>query len=116
MCINRANSSYDRPGCSVGSGPLGKEGVIVNIARGAVIDEKELVTFLQQGKIGGAGLDVFENEPCVPDEIRELDGNVVLSPHNGVFTEESFGDLYELVMGNLEAFFRNKPLLSLVSE
>ncbi|KAL6498790.1 hypothetical protein OROGR_028337 [Orobanche gracilis] len=95
---------------------LGKEGVIVNIARGAVIDEKELVTFLRQGKIRGAGLDVFENEPCVPNEIFELDGNVVLSPHNGVFTEESFGDLYELVTGNLEAFFGNKPLLSLVSE
>ncbi|KAK6142866.1 hypothetical protein DH2020_023214 [Rehmannia glutinosa] len=94
---------------------LGKEGVIVNIARGAVVDEKELVACLQQGEIGGAGLDVFENEPHVPKELFELE-NVVLSPHFGVFTEESFGDLYELMCGNLEAFFSNKPLLSLVSE
>ncbi|KAI3449150.1 hypothetical protein Pfo_005815 [Paulownia fortunei] len=94
---------------------LGKRGVIVNIARGAVIDEKELVPCLQRGEIAGAGLDVFENEPCVPKELFELD-NVVLSPHFAVFTEESFRDLYELVSGNLEAFFSNKPLLSLVSE
>ncbi|PIN04399.1 Glyoxylate/hydroxypyruvate reductase (D-isomer-specific 2-hydroxy acid dehydrogenase superfamily) [Handroanthus impetiginosus] len=94
---------------------LGKKGVIVNIARGAVIDEKELVHFLQQGDIAGAGLEVFENEPFAPKELFELD-NVVLSPHVANFTEESFRDLYELVSENLEAFFANKPLRSLVSE
>ncbi|KAL3624485.1 hypothetical protein CASFOL_031153 [Castilleja foliolosa] len=83
---------------------LGKEGFIVNVARGAVIDEKELVSCLRKGEIGGAGLDVFENEPCVLNELYRLD-NVVLSPHAGVFTEESFRDLFELVIGNLEAFF-----------
>lgn len=90
---------------------LGKEGVIINIARGAIIDEKELMQFLQQGKIAGAGLDVFEHEPGAPKELYELD-NVVLSPHVAVFTEESFRDLFELIVGNLEAFFSNKPLLS----
>ncbi|XP_075518557.1 glyoxylate/hydroxypyruvate reductase HPR3-like [Primulina tabacum] len=90
---------------------LGKEGLIINIARGSVIDEKELVRCLQQREIAGAGLDVFENEPRVPTELFELD-NVVLSPHFAVFTEESFRDSYELVTGNLEAFFSNKPLLS----
>lgn len=94
---------------------LGKEGVIINIARGAVIDENELVGFLQRGEIAGAGLDVFENEPHVPKELFELD-NVVLSPHSAVFTEEAFRDLYELVSGNLEAFFSNKPLISPVPE
>ncbi|KAG8363365.1 hypothetical protein BUALT_Bualt19G0014800 [Buddleja alternifolia] len=94
---------------------LGNEGVIVNIARGAVIDEKELVSCLQRGEIGGAGLDVLENEPRVPNELFELD-NVVLSPHCAVFTEVSFRDSFELVCGNLEAFFSNKPLLSLVSK
>ncbi|KAL7125842.1 hypothetical protein ABFS83_14G143400 [Erythranthe nasuta] len=92
---------------------LGKKGVIINIARGGVIDEKELVACLASGEIAGAGLDVFENEPCVASELFGFD-NVVLSPHCAVFTEESFGDLYELVSGNLEAFFLNKPLVSLV--
>ncbi|KAM7512053.1 hypothetical protein LguiB_010928 [Lonicera macranthoides] len=90
---------------------LGKEGVIVNIARGAIIDEKELVACLVDGKIAGAGLDVFENEPEVPNELFDLD-NVVLSAHRAVFTEQSLWDIYELMSGNLEAFFANKPLLS----
>ncbi|XP_034710045.1 glyoxylate/hydroxypyruvate reductase HPR3 [Vitis riparia] len=94
---------------------LGKEGVIINIGRGAIIDEKELVQCLVQGEIGGAGLDVFENEPDVPKELFTLD-NVVLSPHVAVFTPESFSDLYDLMVGNLEAFFSNKPLLSPVSD
>jgi hydroxypyruvate reductase 2 len=90
---------------------LGKEGVIVNIGRGAIIDEKEMVQCLAEGEIGGAGLDVFENEPNVPKEFFALD-NVVLEPHLAVFTPESFKALRDLMIGNLEAFFSNKPLLS----
>mgnify|MGYP004708578325 CR=1 FL=1 len=90
---------------------LGRQGVIINAARGAIIDEKALVQFLQEGKIAGAGLDVFEHEPNVPEELLELD-NVVFSPHSAAFTEESSKDLYDLVVGNLKAFFSNKPLLS----
>ncbi|PHT39870.1 Glyoxylate/hydroxypyruvate reductase HPR3 [Capsicum baccatum] len=90
---------------------LGKEGIIINIARGPIINETELVQCLVQGEIAGAGLDVFENEPNVPEELLSLD-NVVLSPHVAYLTEESFQDLYELMSGNLEAFFFNKPLLS----
>ncbi|KAG8363364.1 hypothetical protein BUALT_Bualt19G0014700 [Buddleja alternifolia] len=69
----------------------------------------------EQGEIVGVELDVFENEPRDPNKLSELD-NVVLSPHCGVFTEESFRDSYELMCGNLEAFFSNKPLLLLVLE
>ncbi|KAK3429847.1 hypothetical protein EUGRSUZ_E01337 [Eucalyptus grandis] len=90
---------------------LGKEGVIVNIGRGSIIDEKEMVQLLVQGELGGAGLDVFENEPKVPEELLALD-NVVLSPHTAVFTTESLSELCNLVVGNLEAFFSDKPLLS----
>ncbi|KDP28718.1 hypothetical protein JCGZ_14489 [Jatropha curcas] len=90
---------------------LGKKGVIVNIGRGAIIDEKEMVRCLVAGEIAGAGLDVFENEPDVPKEFFTME-NVVLSPHTAVFTPESLKDLSELVVGNLEAFFSNKPLLS----
>jgi hydroxypyruvate reductase 2 len=70
-----------------------------------------MVRCLVHGEIAGAGLDVFENEPDVPKELFELD-NVVLSPHRAVFTSESFMALCELVVGNLEAFFSNTPLLS----
>ena len=92
---------------------LGKEGVIINVGRGPLVDEKELVQFLVRGEIGGAGLDVFENEPDVPKELFKLD-NVVLSPHCAVVTLESFAALHDLVMANLKAFFSNKPLVSLV--
>lgn len=90
---------------------LGKEGVIINIGRGALVDEKEMVQFLVKGEIRGAGLDVFENEPNVPKELFELD-NVVMSPHKAVLTPESFKALEEVVMANLEAFISNKPLVS----
>ncbi|XP_076950278.1 glyoxylate/hydroxypyruvate reductase HPR3-like [Bidens hawaiensis] len=88
---------------------LGKEGVIVNIARGAIINEKELVECLVKGEIGGAGLDVFENEPKFPEELFELD-NVVLTPHHGAVTEEACRDVYDHICKNLDAFLSNKPL------
>lgn len=88
---------------------LGKEGIVINVGRGALVDEKELVEFLKRGEIGGAGLDVYENEPHVPEELFGLD-NVVLSPHLAVLTPESMEALEELFTYNLEAFFSNKPL------
>ncbi|XP_022757135.1 glyoxylate/hydroxypyruvate reductase HPR3 [Durio zibethinus] len=93
---------------------LGKDGVIINIARGPIIDEKELVRCLVDGEIRGAGLDVFEHEPLVPNELFALD-NVVMSPHNAVFTTESLEDLRKIVVGNFEAFFSNESLLTPVA-
>ncbi|XP_075073992.1 glyoxylate/hydroxypyruvate reductase HPR3-like [Nicotiana tabacum] len=90
---------------------LGKDGILNNIARGPIVDEKELVKFLVEGEIAGAGLDVFENEPKVPQELIALD-NVVLPPHRAAFTEEAFRDAFQLVLANLEAFFSNIPLIS----
>ncbi|KAI3932213.1 hypothetical protein MKW92_013502 [Papaver armeniacum] len=78
---------------------LGKKGIIINVGRGALIDEKELVRCLVQGDMGGVGLDVFENEPYVPAELLKLD-NVVLSPHKAVLTPESFSALHELLIAN----------------
>ncbi|KAL8192405.1 hypothetical protein R6Q57_027590 [Mikania cordata] len=89
---------------------LGKNGIIVNIARGAIINEKDLIDCLQNGEIAGVGLDVFEQEPDVPEEFFELD-NVVMTPHHAVLTEESMRNIYELVVGNLDAFFSNQPLM-----
>ncbi|GMN57882.1 hypothetical protein TIFTF001_026985 [Ficus carica] len=93
---------------------LGKEGVVINIGRGALIDEKELVRCLVGGEIGGAGLDVFENEPYVPKELFALD-NVVLCPHRAVHTPESFQASAEIAIANLEAFFSNRPLITPVT-
>lgn len=66
------------------------------------------------GVIGGAGLDVFEDEPDVPAELLAMD-NVVLSPHRAVLTPESMRGLLDVVAGNLDAFFAGRPLLSPVS-
>lgn len=88
---------------------LGNSGIVVNVGRGALIDEEALVRMLVGGEIGGAGLDVFEHEPRVPKELFDLD-NVVLSPHHAVLTPESLGAVEDLVFGNIEAFFSNQPL------
>ncbi|KAI7742043.1 hypothetical protein M8C21_030049, partial [Ambrosia artemisiifolia] len=74
---------------------LGKKGIIVNVGRGALIDEVELVKCLVKGEIGGVGLDVFENEPNVPRELFNLN-NVVFLPHRAAFTNESFYDVTQL--------------------
>ncbi|RLM74131.1 glyoxylate/hydroxypyruvate reductase HPR3 isoform X1 [Panicum miliaceum] len=93
---------------------LGKCGVLVNVGRGGLVDEPELVRCLREGVIGGAGLDVFENEPDVPAELLAMD-NVVLSNHRAVLTPESIRGVLDIVAGNLEAFFAGRPLLSPVT-
>ncbi|XP_039771381.1 glyoxylate/hydroxypyruvate reductase HPR3-like isoform X2 [Panicum virgatum] len=93
---------------------LGKDGVLVNVGRGGLVDELELVRCLREGVIGGAGLDVFDKEPDVPAELLAMD-NVVLSDHRAVFTPESFRGMLDVVAGNLEAFFAGRPLLSPVT-
>lgn len=90
---------------------LGSGGVVVNVARGENVDEAELVKALAEGRIAGAGLEVFEDEPNVPAELLGMD-NVVLTHHQAVFTPESMNDLDRLVLGNLEAFFAGAPLLT----
>ncbi|PSS17926.1 Hydroxyphenylpyruvate reductase [Actinidia chinensis var. chinensis] len=90
---------------------LGPKGVLINIGRGPHVDEPELVSALQEGRLGGAGLDVFENEPEVPEKLFGL-GNVVLTPHVGPATIETRMAMADLVIGNLESHFLNKPLLT----
>lgn len=90
---------------------LGPKGVLINIGRGPHVDEPELVSALVEGRLGGAGLDVFENEPHVPEALFELD-NVVLQPHVGSGTWETRKDMADLVLGNLEAHVLKKPLLT----
>jgi len=90
---------------------LGPKGVLINIGRGPHVDEPELVSALVEGRLGGAGLDVYENEPQVPEELFGLE-NVVLLPHVGSGTVETRKAMADLVIGNLEAHFLNKPLLT----
>ncbi|XP_061367539.1 glyoxylate/hydroxypyruvate/pyruvate reductase 2KGR-like isoform X2 [Gastrolobium bilobum] len=90
---------------------LGPKGVLINIGRGKHVDERELVSALLEGRLGGAGIDVFENEPHVPEELFGLE-NVVLLPHVGSGTVETRTAMADLVIGNLEAHFLGKPLLT----
>lgn len=90
---------------------LGPKGVLINIGRGPHVDEPELVSALLEGRLGGAGLDVYQNEPEVPEQLFGLE-NVVLLPHVGSGTVETRNAMADLVIGNLEAHFLNKPLLT----
>jgi lactate dehydrogenase-like 2-hydroxyacid dehydrogenase len=90
---------------------LGSRGAIINIARGSLIDEAALVAALVEGRIAGAGLDVFENEPHVPPALLTLP-NVVLTPHIGSATVETRDAMGRLMLDNLAAFFADQPLLT----
>src|SRR6195952_411516 len=88
---------------------LGKDGFVVNISRGSVIDERALVAALTDGTIAGAGLDVFATEPYAPGALTALP-NVVLSPHLGGHTLESHVAMQDCVIANFEAYFAGKAL------
>jgi lactate dehydrogenase-like 2-hydroxyacid dehydrogenase len=90
---------------------LGPDGILVNVSRGSVVDESALVAALAEGRLGGAGLDVFEAEPRVPEALLTLD-NVVLAPHIGSGTEETRLQMEELVFANLRAFIDTGEMLT----
>ena len=90
---------------------LGKEGYLINVARGSVVDEAALIKALDEGVIAGAGLDVFENEPKVPQALIARD-NVVLSPHAASATWQTRKAMADLAFGNLKAHFSGQKLLT----
>lgn len=90
---------------------LGPEGTLINVARGSVVDEPALVHALRHGGIRAAGLDVYEREPMVPEELVHLP-NVVLLPHVGASTRETRDGMIRLVVENLTAHFQGEPLLT----
>lgn len=77
---------------------------LINTARGPVVKEQELIQALEAGEIAGAGLDVFENEPSIPDQLLRMN-NVYLIPHLGTATHETRGEMSTLVAENIKAFF-----------
>ena len=88
---------------------LGPGGILVNIARGSLVDEAALVAALAGGRILGAGLDAFQDEPNVPEALLAME-NVVLQPHLGSATRECRLDMGNLVLANLAAHFEGRPL------
>ena len=90
---------------------LGRDGVLINIARGALVDEPALIEALRSGVISGAGLDVFVNEPLGESPLKQMD-QVVLAPHQGSATVETRGEMAALVLANLDAHFSGRPLLT----
>ncbi len=90
---------------------LGPEGILINIARGSVVDEAALIAALDSGAIAGAGLDVFEHEPHVPPVLFGRD-DVVLLPHIASSTRETRADMGRLVIANLEAWFAGRKLMT----
>jgi lactate dehydrogenase-like 2-hydroxyacid dehydrogenase len=88
---------------------LGPQGYLVNVARGSVVDELVLLRYLQEKKIAGAGLDVYEHEPKVPAEFYALD-NAVLFPHVASATVETRKAMGDLQVENLHLHFAGKPV------
>ena len=94
---------------------LGPDGILVNVARGSVVDETALIAALQDGRLGYAGLDVFENEPKVPEALFDME-QVVMTPHIGSATHETREAMGDLTTENAVRFFSGKPVLTAVPE
>jgi hydroxypyruvate reductase len=94
---------------------LGKDGYLINVARGTVVDQPALIHALQNNIIAGAGLDVFDGEPTVPEAFYKLD-NVTLLPHVGSATNATRKAMADLALLNLANFYANKPLVTPVPE
>jgi len=88
---------------------LGPEGLLVNVARGSVVDDDALVEALEFGDLGGAALDVFSTEPKVPEALLALP-NVVLTPHIASATEEARGAMVDFTLENLRAHFSQQTV------
>ncbi|HEY5607698.1 MAG: 2-hydroxyacid dehydrogenase [Xanthobacteraceae bacterium] len=94
---------------------LGPDGIVINMARGTVVDDAALIKALKERRIHSAGLDVFVNEPEVPKEYLEMD-DIVLFPHLGSATAYTRQKMEQLVVDNLAAWGAGKPLLTPVPE
>ncbi|NYE36030.1 lactate dehydrogenase-like 2-hydroxyacid dehydrogenase [Nocardioides cavernae] len=90
---------------------LGPDGHLVNVARGSVVDEDALVAALEEGRIAGAGLDVFADEPHVPEALLGRD-DVVLLPHVGSATVQTREAMGRLVLDNVDAFLERGELVT----
>jgi len=88
---------------------IGKDGYLVNVSRGSLVDENALIAALRENRIAGAALDVFEDEPLVPEALR-LAPNVLLTPHIASATVEAREAMARSVLASLQAFFAGEAL------
>jgi len=93
-----------------GAERLGPEGLLINVARGSVVDEEALVAALAKDGLGGAGLDVFADEPRVPQALWTME-QVVLQPHRASATLETRADMGDVLVANLTAHFAGQSPL-----
>ncbi|MEM5585714.1 2-hydroxyacid dehydrogenase [Roseibium sp. AS2] len=94
---------------------LGPEGILINIGRGTVVDEQALIAALEKGTIHGAGLDVFEDEPNVPEKLMQLP-RVTLLPHVGSASQATRNAMGQLVVDNLKSWFDTGQAVTPVPE
>ena len=87
-----------------------KTAILINTSRGPIVNEDDLVEYLKDDKIAGAGLDVFNKEPLAQDHKLRFLPNALLLPHIGYVTAENYTKFYEQMLQNLEGCLKNKPL------
>lgn len=90
---------------------LGPDGYLINIARGSVVDTQALISALAERRIAGAGLDVVDGEPSIPEALKQLD-NVVLTPHSAGRSPEAVAATVALFLDNATAHFAGRPVLT----
>jgi lactate dehydrogenase-like 2-hydroxyacid dehydrogenase len=93
---------------------LGPQGILVNVSRGSLVDEAALIEALQNGRLGGAALDVFEEEPHIDERFFGFE-NVLLTPHIGSATRETRAAMAQLMLDNLRSYFRSGRALTPVA-
>ena len=94
---------------------LGPEGLLVNVARGQIVDEDALIAALKSGALGSAALDVYVEEPTPPERWADVP-NTILTPHTGGATTDSVQRMLALLVQNLAAFIEGKPLVTPVPD
>ena len=115
ICITPGGPSTDKIVNSQVMEALGPNGTLINVSRGSVVDEAALIDALKSGKLGWAGLDVFESEPTVPCALRDLP-NTVLLPHVGSGTVETRVAMGDLTVDNLLNHLKDGTVISAVPE
>jgi lactate dehydrogenase-like 2-hydroxyacid dehydrogenase len=115
ICITPGGPSTDKIVNAEVMEALGPQGTLINVSRGSVVDEAAMIAALQSGKLGWAGLDVFEKEPAVPQALRDLP-NTVLLPHVGSATVETRAAMGALTVDNLLQHLQDGTVISAVPE